>query len=245
MRVLGLAVFACCLIPSPAQAQGESGRKTLTFDGAERTVLVHVPKNAAPDTKRALIITLHGDGGNAAGLVDAWRRTADREGILLMGPISKSGRGWDVGTDGPDFFEAVVNLAINEYGADPRRVYLFGHSAGAHFALMMSVLEPEYFAAAVAHAGVLYPELDRYARLAERKIPILLFAGKRDPIVPLAHVKDTHARLTALGWNITLHETDNDHAYVRIADTVNRMSWEMLKNQRLDAEPKFRRYQKR
>lgn len=244
MRAL-LFAAAAVVATAALAAQTGGGKKTLTFDGAQRTVLVHVPKDAAPGTPRPLIITLHGDGGNAAGLIDAWRKTADREGILLMGPVSASGRGWDLATDGPDFFEAVVDLGVKAYDADPRRVYLFGHSAGAHFALMLSVLEPEYFAAAVAHAGVLYPELDQYARAAERKIPILLFAGKRDPIVPLAHVRDTQARLNALGWNITLQETDNDHAYARIADSVNRTAWDMLESHRLEAEPKFKRYQKR
>ncbi len=42
-----------------------------------------------------------------------------------------------------------------KYPINPRRVYLFGHSAGAIFALHMSLMESQYFAAAAVHAGAL------------------------------------------------------------------------------------------
>ena len=43
----------------------------------------------------------------------------------------------------------------SKYPINPRRVYLFGHSAGASFALHMSLMESQYFAAAAIHAGAL------------------------------------------------------------------------------------------
>jgi poly(3-hydroxybutyrate) depolymerase len=226
-------------------AQTGTSRQTLLFGDAKRSFVVHNPAATAGDAKRPLIITLHGDGGNAGALVDAWRKTADREGIVVMGPISASGRGWDVVADSPEFFQAIVETAVKDYGVDDRRVYLFGHSAGGHFALMMAVLEPRYFAGAVAHAGVLFPELEPYLQAAERKIPILLFGGRNDKVVPLAHVRATQAFLNGRGWNVTLQETNNDHAYAAVSGEVNRISWEMLKDVRLEAEPVFKRYARR
>ncbi len=63
---------------------------------------------------------------------------------------------------------------------DPRRVYLFGHSAGAVFGLQMGVIESKYFAAAAVHAGAIPPENYSLIGYAERKIPEWIAISTRD-----------------------------------------------------------------
>ena len=223
-------------------ASTEVVRKTFTFGGSERSYFLYEPADRKPDEKLPLVITLHGSGGDARMLVDHWRETAERERIVLMGPLSHAGRGWNLATDSPDFFQALVEIGVKEYGADPRRVYLFGFSAGGHHTMSLAVLEPEYFAAAGVYAGVLGPELNQVAEIAERRIPIVIIGGRRDTVVPPPYLEDTRARLNHWGWNARLHMINNDHNYRVVSKDVNKFAWDLFRNSKLDADPRFKRY---
>jgi len=67
-----------------------------------------------------------------------------------------------------------------KYPINTRRVYLFGHSAGAGQALYLSSLESENFAATAVHAGALRKEDGSHMDAARRKIPIAIFVGTDD-----------------------------------------------------------------
>ena len=217
-------------------------RRNFDFDGKPRSYFLYEPAGRKPDEKLPMILMMHGSGGDARMLVDHWRELAAKERIVLMGPQSLSGRGWDLGVDSPDFFQAVVELGVKEYGVDPRRVYLFGFSAGGHHTMSLAVLEPEYFAAAAVYAGVLIPELHAVAEIAERRIPIVLVGGRRDNVVPPPYMEDTKARLNAWGWRTELHMLNNDHNYRVVSGEVNKRAWDLFKNTKLDSDPKFKKY---
>jgi poly(3-hydroxybutyrate) depolymerase len=218
-------------------------RKTFEFNGKERGYFLYEPADRTASEKLPLIVMLHGSGGDAKMLVDHWRQTASSERIVVMGPQSLSGRGWDLGVDSPDFFQALVEIGVAEYGADPRRVYLFGFSAGGHHAMSLAVLESEYFAAAAVYAGVLIPELNAVAEIAERRIPIVLVGGRRDTIVPPPYMEDTKARLHTWGWkDVQLHFLNNDHNYRVVSGDVNKRAWQLFKGSKLETDPKFKKY---
>ena len=101
---------------------------------------------------------------------------------------------------------------------DPRRVYLFGHSGGAGHVLLLGLLESEYFAAVAAHAGALRPD-DRRARSTcrKRKIPMAIWIGTKDQMVPIKMVRDTLAILTARGFPGEGVRDSRTHALVRRA----------------------------
>jgi polyhydroxybutyrate depolymerase len=82
----------------------------------------------------------------------------------------------------------VVETVASRHPINRRRVYLFGYSGGGHFALQMAVAEAEYFAGAAVYAGALRGELTNLVSLARRKIPIALYAGSEDKIVPVNEV---------------------------------------------------------
>jgi poly(3-hydroxybutyrate) depolymerase len=62
--------------------------------------------------------------------------------------------GWNMGKDSPLLLKDLVDDVKTKYAIDPRRVYLFGHSAGAIHALKIGVLESEYFAAIAVTRGL-------------------------------------------------------------------------------------------
>lgn len=83
---------------------------------------------------------LHGSGRDGFSLIDKWKDLASKEGIIIVGPDA-NGEGWSTPRDGPAFLHDLVEELKSTYPINPRRVYLFGHSAGAVFALMMSTVD--------------------------------------------------------------------------------------------------------
>ena len=125
----------------------------------QRTYYLFVPetiKASAP-----LIVLLHGSTRNGESLVVKWKDLAESEGIIIAGPDSTDSAKWTAPTDGPEFLYDLVEALTQKYPINPRRVYLFGHSAGASFGLQMSLFESEYFAATAVHAGALNGQADR------------------------------------------------------------------------------------
>ena len=127
----------------------------LNFAGKSRTYYVFVPPTASQSAPTLLL--LHGSGHNGMSLIDPWKDLAAKEGIILIAPDASDSSQWNQAADGPDFIHAVVEAAKSKYPIDPRRVYLFGHSAGAVYALYLSAIQSEYFAATAIHAGALMP----------------------------------------------------------------------------------------
>jgi tetratricopeptide (TPR) repeat protein len=122
-------------------------------------------------------------------------------------------------------------------------VYLFGHSGGAVFALMMSLYESEYFAASAIHAGSLSPETNSLIDVAKRKTPIQIQVGTVDEYFPLSAVRATRDLLNARGFPVQLIEiSGHNHWYYDLAPKINQAAWDFLKTQELSGEPRFEEY---
>ena len=119
-------------------------------------------------------------------------------------------------------------------------MYLFGHSAGAGFALYMGLFESEYFAAVAIHAGGLRSDDNVIVERATRKIPIHIAVGTVDRLVPLANVRATRDMLNSNGFNAQLIEmSGHDHWYYDLAPKINATAWTFLKDQKLADEPRY------
>src|SRR5439155_21893156 len=126
---------------------------------------------------------------------------------------------------------------------DPRRLYLFGHSAGAGQGLCLALLESEYFAAAAVHAGALSESDYAFVDLAKRKTPMAMWIGTNDALVPLRAVRETRAFLDKRGFAPALTEMPgHTHNYYDSADDINRKAWDFLRAHALDGDPKYQQY---
>jgi len=237
--------FVCIalLIAAPARcASGKITKETIEFMGQKRSFHLFVPKDL-PSGAVPLLVTLHGSGGNGASLLDKWKDLAAEEKVILVGPDSRNPDFWAAPVDGPDFLYDIVERLKKDYPIDPRRVYLFGHSAGAVFTLLASMWESQYFAAAALHAGALqgFEAKDGIAT-AKRKIPMAIFSGTADPIFPIKDVRLTRDTLRDAGFPISLIEIPgHGHNYFAISSKVNRQAWDYLKHYVLPAEPYYER----
>jgi poly(3-hydroxybutyrate) depolymerase len=168
-----------------------------------------------------------------------WRDLARREGIIVAAPDATDRRQWQVPQDGPALFRDLVQ-ELAPHDVDGRRIYLFGYSAGAVFALYMAPLESQYFAAAAVHAGAYDGEADLgFLGRAPRKIPLLLSIGARDTRFPQSLFLETVHRLEGAGFPVTTSvRPDSPHAYEPSAE-INERAWKFLRQHSLDREPVF------
>ena len=240
-RFLVLAGFIA-FAPASAFAQKIS-KETILSEGKKRTYYLYVPKSVKPSEPIPLLVLLHGSNHVGLSLAEKWKDLAENEQVILLAPDSADSAYWSIPNDGPGFLHELVEAIKTKYPINPKRVYLFGHSGGAVFALLMSLYESEYFAATSIHAGFLDAESAVLVDLAKRKIPIQLQVGTDDPLVPLTSVRATRDLLNASGFPVQLLEIPrHDHWYYDLAPKINQTAWEFLKSQELAAEPHFEAY---
>src|SRR5215216_59827 len=197
-----------------ASAKDEITKELITSNGKTRPYYLYVPSTVKAASPAPLIVMLHGSNRTGVTLVEKWKDFAKKEGIILAGPDSTDLRGWSSPPDGPDYLHELVEELKTKYPINPRRVYLFGHSAGACFALHMSLMESQYFAATAIHAGALTSEGMDLIDLAKRKIPISIQVGDSDQFFPIKAVRATRDALKEGGIPVELIEIENhDHWY--------------------------------
>ncbi|HEY0379301.1 MAG TPA: alpha/beta fold hydrolase [Pyrinomonadaceae bacterium] len=229
---------------SPAIPKAKITRESIASAGKKRTYYLFVPEGVSASKPVPLLVLLHGSGHNGLSLVEKWKDLAAREGIILVGPDSNNSRGWSTPVDGPDFLRDLVESLKARYPVNARRVYLFGHSAGAAHALYMSLFESQYFAAAAIHAGLLPEQGYRLIELPKRKIPFAIWVGTVDPLVSLAAVRATRDKLLVGGFSVELTEIPNhDHVYYDRASQINKEVWAFLTKYELEEDPQYVQYQ--
>ena len=240
---LPLMLILLLLCFSSAAAKDDITKELIISNGKARAYYLYVPSTVKTPNLAPLIVTLHGSNRTGVTLVEKWKDYAKKEGIILAGPDATNLRGWGSPQDGPDFLRDLVEELKTKYPVNPRRVYLFGHSAGAIFAIHMSLMESQYFAAAAVHAGALADDDKGLMDLAKRKIPISIQVGDSDPLFPVKIVRSTRDALKEKGFPVNLIEIENhDHWYYDKASKFNQTAWEFLKKYELDAAPFFQKY---
>jgi poly(3-hydroxybutyrate) depolymerase len=253
LLIAGLALWLSVVAATPASAQ-KVVKETLDYGSGRRTYYLFVPERdrrpaqdaSTSDTPTPLIVLLHGSGRDGKSLTDKWAPLAKKERIILAAPDALNPRGWSMQDDGPGFLRTLVELLRVQHDVDPRRVYLFGHSAGAVYGLSMAVLESEYFAAVAVHAGALNPSIEPFIERAPRKIPIGIWIGTNDDRFPLSAVRASRDTLTNGGFPVQFTEMPgHTHWYYDRAPDINRKVWEFLREVRLDDEPRFQPYEVR
>ncbi|HET9479691.1 MAG TPA: hypothetical protein VFO72_10115 [Pyrinomonadaceae bacterium] len=112
------------------------------------------------------------------------------------------------------------------------------------FAIHMSLMESQYFAATAIHAGALRgAEEMSLLKLPKRKIPISIQVGDSDQFFSLKVVRETRDALKDAGFPVDLIEIKNhNHWYYDSASKFNQTAWEFLNQHELDADPQYQSY---
>lgn len=156
----------------------------------------------APDAqqgKRALVVVLHGNGASAKQVMglayppsplSVFLEVAARDGLVVIAPDAGKG-GWSdcfvssersAAKDDVAFINALIDNAIDAYGADPERVYVIGVSRGGWMTYRLATEIPHKLAAfAAVLSGMPPPGHDR---LPTTPLPALFVGCTADPFMP-------------------------------------------------------------
>ena len=243
MKIRFSILVLLLVIVSSAAAKDDITKELITSNGKTRAYYLYVPSTAKPESPVPLVVMLHGSGHVGMSLVEKWKDLAKKENFIIAGPDSSNSQVWAMPQDGPEYLRDLVEELKKKYPINPRRVYLFGHSAGASFSLGIGIMESEYFAAVAIHAGALPAGNREMVTMARRKIPMFIQVGDRDSFAPLKVVRATRDLLKENDFPIELTEIPNhDHWYYDMAPKINLTAWEFLKKYELNQDPVYRKF---
>jgi polyhydroxybutyrate depolymerase len=200
---------------------------TLLRPEGRRHYLVVEPDRLAR-SNRPTVILLHGHGASAAFMIGIdsfgtytaqdWIRLAERERVMLIAPDGIKGsdgkRAWndcraDASTnatsDDVGFLAALIDTAVNELGADPDRIYVFGSSNGGGMAYRAGIeLAPRL--AAIGVQSALMPMASR-CKPPSHPISVFVSHGTADAIAPYNGGKVGHWLLRDRGSGVSADES--------------------------------------
>jgi poly(3-hydroxybutyrate) depolymerase len=219
---------------SPAETSHAASKESFEFASIKRTYVLFAPPSAAA-SPAPLIVLLHGSHGSGNAMINWWTPLAEQEGIVLVAPDSREREAWYLRADSPEFIRAVIAQVAEKHSIDRGRIYLFGSSGGAVYALTLSMVESQLFAATAVHAGAWRtPHEFGAVPYAQRKIPIAIFIGNKDEYFPMFAVRKTQAALEEAGHPVSVTVIrGHRHPYSEVAEKVNRSAWEFMKANRL------------
>ena len=241
VRRLGAAALLLAVAHSARAASIES--RTVVSRGKKRTYSLYVPASVKKDAPAPLLVAMHGSTSNGQTIVERWTDLADAHGLIVAGPDATTNKMWVSPQDGPLFLKDVVDDVAKTHAIDGRRIYIFGHSAGANFALQMAMLESEFFAAGAIHAGAISSDYYPIFDAATRKIPMAIYIGTRDQFYPIDVVRGVKDALQKRGFDLLYKEMPgHDHNYKAVAPEINEEIWGFFEANPLRADPKYTNY---
>ncbi len=172
--------------------------------------LLYVPASYRTEQPVALVVALHGGGGDVKGALRRVAPYADRTGAIVLAPKSQ-GASWDYvfGGYGPDveFIDRALTGIFRRYAIDPERVGLQGFSNGATYALALGPTNGDLFRHVVAFSP-------GGADLSDPHGSPTFFVthGTDDPILP---IDQTSRRIVPAlrkeGYDVTYREFEGRH----------------------------------
>jgi phospholipase/carboxylesterase/glyoxalase family protein len=190
----------------------------------------------APEADTSLtLLLLHGTGGDETDLLGAGRQLAPTATLLSpRGKVLENGM--------PRYFrrlaEGVFDLedlrartheladfasaAVQRYRLAADRVFAVGFSNGANIAASVLFLRPDVLAGAVLFRPMVPFVPDVMPHLGGK--PVLLAAGRQDPIVSPEETERLRRRLVQAGAEVTLHWEPAGHGLTQ-ADIAVARAW--------------------
>jgi len=168
---------------------------TISFGGATRQYIVHVPTSYTGKTAVPLVLDYHPilTDYNYERQNSGYAAKADKEGFIVVFPNGID-NAWNVGpccttsrtVDDVGFSRALIAKIEGEGCIDTRRVYAVGYSMGGGMALDMACNAADIIAAIAPAAFDLMDPSNNWNCNPSRPITVISFRSTGDPIVPYA-----------------------------------------------------------
>lgn len=215
--------------PLPLKETGFLNR-VMTVGGVAYRYQVYVPADWDPASKWPVILFLHGAGERGAdglrqtqfGIGTAIRLHPERFPAVVVMPQCGRNEWWTNPAMEEQALQA-LRQTMEEFNGDAERVYLTGLSMGGYGTWSLAFKHPDVFAAYVPICGGVRPpprvpanpertfaggESDPYAEVAGKvgRIPVWIFHGADDPVVPVSESRKMHQALEAAGADVRYTE---------------------------------------
>jgi predicted peptidase len=230
-RPLILLFIAMCIGVPVFAKNHETGflDRTITLHGEIYKYQVFIPDNWTPKQKWPIVLFLHGSGERAddglqqtdIGLGTAIRVDRTRFPAIAVMPQCRKNLWW-VQPPMNDLAIATLEAATKEFHGDTSRTYLTGLSMGGYGTWYLAQKYPGRFAALVVICGGIHPpaatlkahpELIKwapedgpksYAEAAAKvgKVPVWIFHGADDDIVPVTESQRMQAAMKQIGAEV-------------------------------------------
>ena len=197
-------------------------------------LLVYRPTSEA-DERLALLVFLHGHGGNTLLFPHLLREFADAHRLVLVCPSFGYGN-WEH-PDSPRCVERAVNYALEHFAEiDPKWVFLAGLSQGGAGVGRAAAAMPDTFAGLIFLSGTMEPRVLEGEAFAGKRV--LVVQGDADWHVTLKSVQTGIEALTRAGADLTVHRdpTGTHFLFFSQTDEVLRSVGEWLRNERAATE---------
>ncbi|HJQ67036.1 MAG TPA: PHB depolymerase family esterase, partial [Gemmatimonadales bacterium] len=202
--------------------------RTASVGGTAFRYQVYVPAEYTATSAWPVILFLHGAGERGAdgllqtnvGLAPAIRNDPSRYPAIVVFPQLPPDSQW-VGVPA-EMALVALRQTLAEFHADSDRVYLTGLSMGGHGAWYLAYRHPELFAAVIPICGWV-PDFPRFAGSVPvvppdsgaplaalgrqlKRVPVWIFHGEMDRVVPVVSSREPAAALQAAGGNVRYTE---------------------------------------
>ena len=206
VTVLAELLFAQSVSTGPQMASFMS-----KVDDSTQPYALYVPASFDPSKKYPLVLSLHAeDITPQVGLIRVFGQTsrvADGSlaplrffrprdvDFLVASPLARGTMGYQ-GIAERDVYDVLADVE-RKFPVDEDRVFLTGTSMGGGGALRMALTRPDVWAAVAPVCPVTAPGLEALAANA-LNLPVRLFHGEQDPLVPVASSRLWQRRLVDL-----------------------------------------------
>jgi len=197
----------------------QTGAQVVTFrssvDNSEQPYALYVPRRFDGAKQYPLVISLHSEDTNhrinlrqVFGLSIRSGETNPEDlrmfpvvldpGFIVASPLARGIMDYQ-GIAEHDVYDVLADVE-RHFPVDPDRVYLTGISMGGAGALRLALTRPDIWAGVAAVCPAPLTELDDLAPNLVN-VPVRLFHGEQDPIVPVATSRLWQRRLVDAGVN--------------------------------------------
>lgn len=226
---------------SGGAAPGNQSR-TVTVSGlGSHTYYLYIPTSYNPANPMPIMFGFHGAGGAGTAPAAAqqvrndWATVAESQGVIVVAQAATGASGGWVTSNDVAILNEIITDVMGAYNIEQKRIYAWGFSAGGHLIHLLALQNSTYFAAYGVSAGALQALAGTGAPgAAARKIPVHLYVGSSDTVVPPAAVQSDRNNFQANGWtlgtNLWYTEFSGGHTY---STTHLSNIWNNLKNHSL------------
>jgi predicted esterase len=211
------------------------------FRGQLQPYAIYVPRKPVPAAGYGLTLLLHSLGGtyNQYSTSRNQSQYGERgEGSIVVTPHARGPDGFYFDHAAADVFEVWADVA-RRYVLDPDWAVVAGYSMGGYGAYKLASQFPDLFArvqTTVAPPGIASADT-RPLLPSLRNIPVLIWAGAADELVPIATVRGVAELFDALGYRYTFWEfASTIHILLAFNDQYAPAA-EFLGSARVDRDP--------